>query len=48
MVATPSASVAEIVVRIINRASCGGHGRLRAICRLAVAIGGNSLYEGGE
>ncbi len=31
MVSTPSASVAEIVVRIIRRASCAGHGRPRCM-----------------
>jgi hypothetical protein len=31
MVATPSASVAEIVVRTIRRASCAGHGRPRCM-----------------
>jgi hypothetical protein len=31
MVSTPSASVAEIVVRTISRASCEGHGRPRCM-----------------
>jgi len=31
MVTTPSASVAEIVVRTISRASCAGHGRPRCM-----------------
>ena len=31
MVSTPSASVAEIVVRTIRRASCAGHGRPRCM-----------------
>ena len=47
MVGTPPASVSEIAVRIIKllRAATTAD---RAVCRLAVAIGSNSLYEGSE